>query len=113
MAETFMTKLGTTTKAGERSRIWLEGKRLTAHGFTVGALYRRNWNVEEGKLTLRVIDKAHFDQLPRDEKGTVSGKGDKPIIDIVGAKVREVFGATSDHVTVTFRADHITITRIA
>jgi hypothetical protein len=101
MAETFTTKLGTTSKAGERTRIWLEGKRLTAHGFTPGALYRRNWNAADRRLTLRVIDQDHFDQLARDEKGTVSGKGDKPIIDIVGAKVRDVFGK-SETVTVEY-----------
>jgi len=31
-----VSKLG-KTRAGERSRIWLEGKRLAAHGFAKGA----------------------------------------------------------------------------
>jgi hypothetical protein len=39
----------------------------------------------------------------------VSGKGEKPIIDITGEKVREVFGALSTHVNVHFARGFITI----
>ena len=102
----FTTKLG-TTRAGERSRIWIEGKRLTAHGFTPGVVFVKQWS--EGKLAL-VADLALVDAAPSKDCGTVSGKGDKPIIDITGTLVRDTFGMGS-HVTVTYRASRITITR--
>lgn len=112
MAETFTTKLGTTSKAGERTRIWLEGKRLTAHGFTPGTKFARYWG--KGELTLIAFDadagEAEYNTLPRDERGTVSGKGEKPIIDIVGARVRETFGK-GESVNVTYRPNKITISR--
>lgn len=109
MAETFTTKLGNTSKAGTRTRIWIEGKRLVAAGFTPGALYRRKWFDNDRVLTLTVVDQSRFDELARDAKGTVSGKGEKPIIDIVGARVFNVFGH-GETVTVTYTKNTIIIT---
>jgi hypothetical protein len=109
MVDTFTTKLGKTSKAGERSRIWLEGKRLAAAGFKPGTLYAREWRDSDRELVLSVVAKARFEELARDAKGTVSGKGDKPIIDIVGARVTEVFGA-GETVSVQFAKARITIT---
>jgi hypothetical protein len=105
--KTFTTKLG-TTRAGERTRIWIEGNRLIAHGFYCTAQLQRIWS--EGKLVLRIIDDVAFAALPVAERGTVSGKDGKPIIDITGARVSQTFGAAT-HVTVTYRAGRITITR--
>jgi hypothetical protein len=109
MSETFTTKLGTTSKAGERTRIWLEGKRLVAHGFTVGTRYQRVWYEAAHTLILYVCKEETFAELARADKGTVSGKGDKPIIDIVGTRVREVFGK-GETVNVTYTKNRIVIT---
>lgn len=105
MADTFQSKLG-TTRAGERSRIWIEGKRLSAHGFTCGKRFERVWR--DATLTLLTATEAHFASLPVSERGTVSGKGDKPIIDITGEIVRDTFG-TGTHVTVTYSRNQIII----
>jgi hypothetical protein len=97
MAETFTTKLG-TTRAGERTRIWIEGARLVAHGFKVGTRFERSWH-DKG-LTLSVVTEKRFEELGRAERGTVSGKDDKPIIDVTGVKVAETFSGS--HVEVTY-----------
>ena len=94
---TFTSKLGTARKV-ERSRIWIEGARLVAHGFTVGETFSKQWR--EGKLVIVLGTDG--------ETGTVSGKGDKPIIDIVGQKVRDTF-PNATHVKVTYDAGRITI----
>ncbi len=102
MTVTFTTKLG-TTKGAERSRIWIEGKRLSMHGFEVGTRFLKTWS--EGSLTLTLL--TSHDSIPLSVIGTVSGKGEKPIIDIVGAKVRSTF--TGTHVLVTYNDRHILI----
>ena len=97
---TFTHKLG-TTRAGEGTRIWLEGKRLIVHGFTHGAHVAREWH--EGKLRLSVVDLATWEALPRNERTTVAGSAARPIIDITGVQVREAF--PSGVVTATWFAD--------
>lgn len=109
MADTFKTKLG-TTRAGERSRIWIEGARLVAHGFTAGAFFHRAW--ADDKLTLRLISEAEYLAAAGVERGKVSGKAGKPIIDITGELVRDTFG-TGTHVNVKYAPGRITITREA
>ena len=100
--QTSTHKLG-TSKRIERSRIWLQGKRLTAAGFTPGKTFYAVW--AKGKLTLDL--RTHF---PDDyEERKVSGKGEMPIIDIVGASVRETFGHRT-HVDVEYQQGRITIT---
>lgn len=101
----FTAKLG-TTRAGERTRIWLEGKRLIAHHFNKGECVQRVWN--EGKLVLRVVSERVFNELPRDERTTVAGTDARPIIDIATERVAVTF--TGSHVSVTYRAGLITIT---
>lgn len=105
MSDTFTSKLG-TTRAGERSRIWIEGTRLVAAGFTCGKRFERDWY--EGGLELRLVSEAHWADLPVSERGTVSGKGTKPIIDITGTIVRDTFGSGA-HVSVTYARGTITI----
>lgn len=105
--KTFVTKLG-TTRAGDRTRIWLEGARLVAHGFEPGTRFLKSWI--DDKLVLSAMPDAMADTYRAASIGKVSGKGTKPIIDITGARVAETFGAGS-HVTVTYRAGRITITR--
>lgn len=103
--KTFTSKLG-TTRAGPRTRIWLEGKRLLDHGFTHGSLVRRAWS--DGKLVLTLCTEAEFELLWRDWRGRVAGTRERPIIDIASDHVAATF--TGDRVKVTYRAGRITIT---
>ncbi len=98
MVNTITTKLG-TTRAGERSRIWIEGDRLVQAGFTVGQRYNVQWLERSALLVL-------------DPKGSkkVSGKGAHPIIDITGQKVIARF-AMGTHVVAIFDKDTIAIFR--
>ena len=82
MAE-FLSKLS-TARGAERSRVWLEGKRLEAHGFRHGATYSGLW--ARGVLILTV-----------DPEGNrrVAGTPTRPIIDITGEAVRVAFGANA------------------
>lgn len=99
MSETFKTKLG-TTRAGERTRIWIEGTRLVAHGFKVGTRFQRSWTPDHAGLVLTVCTEKQFEDLGRADRGTVSGKDEKPIIDVTGVKVSETFSGS--HVAVTY-----------
>jgi hypothetical protein len=105
MAERFRTKLG-STRAGNRCRIWLQGSRLTEHGFAYGAHVQRIWS--EGKLVLRVVDAKAFADLAREDRTTVCDSEARPVIDINTAKVAETFKRS--HVLVAFAQGRITIT---
>ena len=107
MTTTFTTKLG-TTRAGPRTRIWIEGQRLLDAGFVPGMCFTKTWNDVTGKLTLACITAAYAAQLPRAVVGRVSSKGTKPIIDITGAKVAEFFGQ-GETVNVLYRPNTIII----
>lgn len=100
MKDILISKLG-KTKAGERSRIWLQGTRLIKAGFTAGHSFGATWS--KGKLTLTRITK------DADEKRTISGKPGSPIIDIVGKNVTLCFGAVGSHVEVEFQKGSIVI----
>jgi len=76
-------------------RVWLEGDRLTAAGFTKGSTYTRE--VSNGVIVM---------MLDSDGEKRVSGKA-KPIIDI-SAKQLDGF-ATGQDITATFEAGIITI----
>jgi hypothetical protein len=97
-ASTFTHKLG-KTRAGEGTRIWLEGNRLIAHGFTKGTTCERKWS--EGKLVIVTVDAATFEHLPRADRTTVAGTDARPIIDIVGEAVRAAFPGGSIEATWT------------
>jgi hypothetical protein len=105
MTKTFTHKLG-TSRAGAGTRIWLEGKRLSAHGFTHRMPFTRIWH--EGKLVLRVCDAETWEAQERSWRGTVAGSVDRPIIDITGEMVAKAF--TSGTVNVTYSANRIVIT---
>jgi hypothetical protein len=92
----FNAKLG-VTRAGPRSRVWIEGKRLERHGWHTGMLFQRKWS--DVGLTLTLVDGETFDALPRDERGKVSGKPGRPVIDITGERVASTFAG--DHVLIT------------
>lgn len=83
-----------------RSRIWLQGKHLTAAGFKPGDRIGCTWYGD--RLT---ID--HNPEPKGYEMRTVSGKGDVPIVDITGARVRDTF--TAGHVEVSFYPGRIVI----
>lgn len=85
----FITKLGTTKRAGLRSRIWLEGLRLLEHDFPHGALFKREW--KERTLILERVTVPEWKNLEQAARGTVSGRRDRPVIDITGARVAETF----------------------
>lgn len=107
MADSLITKLG-KTRAGECSRIWIEGARLVAAGFPVGTAFVKKWDNEAGKLELST-------RVPKDTphalRGTVTGKGEKPLIDIIGLKVMETFAGCS-HVRATYYKGRILIERV-
>ena len=97
-----------TVKLGRDStRIWLEGARLTAAGFTKGKFVSREWG--KRKLVLRVVTEAQADKLERRNRGKVSGGDDRPIIDITGDLVSETFKGAST-VDVSYDAKLIVIT---
>jgi hypothetical protein len=111
---TFVSKLGTARQVS-KSRIWIEGKRLVDAGFTVGAYFVKEWLYEEGEpsaIALRLTKVGDGDVMTT-APCKVSGKDSKPIIDITGASVRDVFGSRFDHVTCVFELGRITITGAA
>jgi len=100
MIEIFTSKLG--HHRGGR-RIWLEGKRLDRAGFRAKETYYvRSWHESEPSLVLAACE--------ADQPGArrVSGKGDKPVIDITGQQVAKVF-AGFDHVAITYMDNLILI----
>lgn len=112
MATTFTTKLGTTKRAGPRSRIWIEGDRLIVPGFTHKALFSKEWRPDDHELILRVVDrKLWHHKLSQAERGLVSGRADRPVIDITGARVTETF--RTDRVIATFSRGRIVITEVS
>jgi hypothetical protein len=113
---TLTTKLG-ATKGRPYTRIWIEGKRLLDAGFLPGEYYTLDvWNVEvlrdDGdvmrvKWTLNLVgDDDYLTEMPR----KVSGKGDRPVIDIAGLDVQADFGKFGSKVDVNFTAGEIVIT---
>ena len=83
--KTQLTIIGTNHGKGT-SRIWLEGKRLVEAGFEVGTRYHRFAFIKAGGAPSAI-------QIIANPKGKykVSGKGDKPIIDISGRAVTQTF----------------------
>jgi len=86
---TFVSKIGAARQV-PGSRVWIEGNRLVAAGFTVGMRY--NLTEADGQLILT---------LASDGQRKVSGKGEKPIVDITGDLIRRVF-ANRPTVTVEY-----------
>jgi hypothetical protein len=98
-------KLG-TSRAGEYTRVWLEGSRLIAAGFTHYKLFSRE--IQPNKIVLRIVTAKEWAELPRAAKGTVAGSPSRPIIDITGASVAETF-APFTTVEVNYLANKIVI----
>ena len=79
-----------------RPRIWLEGKRLVEAGYERGVRY--------DVIQLPLRDGGML--LVQNEEGTgkrkVSGKGDRPIVDIVGAEIVNSKLRVGDEVVITY-----------
>jgi len=103
-ANTKLHSLG-TSRAGNGTRLWLEGKRLQNHGFSHGTLCVRIWS--HGLLTIRPCDQDLWNTLERDERTTIAGSAARPIIDITGLQVARAF--PSGNVAVTWSHNQITI----
>ena len=92
-----------TRKVGrnkERPRVWLEVKVLEAAGFKPGDRYNLT---EEDDLKLKL-------KLAPDGKRKVSGKGTKPIVDILGKALESGLGnPVPDHVEVRTYKGTITL----
>jgi hypothetical protein len=108
---TFVTKLGTARQVS-KSRIWIEGKRLVDAGFTVGQYFVKEWDPVDGVQTLLLMLVTENDVIT-EAPCKVSGKGDKPIIDITGEAVREGFGKDFENVQCVFEPGRICITGAA
>jgi hypothetical protein len=130
MTDTFLSKLS-TARGAERSRVWLEGKRLSAHGFDHGAAYTSRWHRGALLLELGATTSDAWDNVARRVAGTptrpiidiayiavwrhgvltlhvvkdgdrhVAGTPTRPIIDITGEAIRDAFGANA-YVKVTY-----------
>lgn len=96
-----------------RRRIWLDGPRLLAAGFSGGSTY--TLSSRPGRMVLTLDEPG--DRLPISEppKGTrisarrVTGRPDgKPIVDISGADVDHAF-PDATHIAVTFGDGEVTI----
>jgi len=90
----FITKVGAARRI-PRSRIWIEGARLTLAGFSHAARYDVAWNDTGLALT----------QSPSGSR-RVAGTPERPIIDITGDRVRAL---GCDRVSVSFSVNLITI----
>jgi hypothetical protein len=84
-----------------RPRVWIEGKRLAAAGFTRGSRF----NVVV-KPTNQVLLKF---LIADDGSRKVSGKGDRPIIDIVGTLLEQAGLKSGDDVVINYSPDVIEI----
>ncbi|MDP2639535.1 MAG: hypothetical protein Q8Q16_02545 [Betaproteobacteria bacterium] len=73
-------------------------KRLVDAGFTVGKYFHKEWNASSRMLVLTL---AKSGDVCLTMPCKVSGKGEKPIIDITGEAVREAF-ADFTHVEVVY-----------
>ena len=92
----FVTKIG-AARQQPHSRVWIEGTRVAQAGFAVGTHYTLT---EKFNTLILTID--------AQGKRKVSGKGDKPIIDVTGDLIRRVF-VGRDTVTVDYVAGKIVI----
>lgn len=99
--QTFVSKLG-KTRAGERSRVWLEGKRLTAAGFAKGMPFSILRNNQSGEWVIIPKDSQTPDNHSVIKHGTIAGTDQRPIIDTVGAAVIDAFGSGNGTVMVQY-----------
>jgi DNA (cytosine-5)-methyltransferase 1 len=104
--QTTYTKVAVTKRG---PRIWIEGKKLEASGFNIGATYRALYLPRTIVLTLagNVQPWEHKKNLKKVSKRTRNGV-DIPIIDILTSQIHDSFN-DYDNIRVTFEAFQITI----
>lgn len=93
----------TTVRVTKRGcQIWIEGPKLSSHGFNAGAKYALE--MEQGLITCTIDAQG---------KKTVSkcGNGSRPIIDLHNKKIGKFFTPNSN-VIVTFEQSIITIQEV-
>ena len=88
-----------------RLRIWLDGRRLTAAGFTGGRYYRAAASPGVIVLATDPLVSLDGDVMPRRVTGRPDGK---PIIDLTGGQVSAAFPA-GGHIMVAYQPGFITI----
>ena len=79
-----MTRKVTIGQNRGKARLWIEGSWLTGFGFVRGAVF--HITIADGRLIIRLGSSDEH----RSRK--VSGKGDRPIIDIVGEILTPLVG---------------------
>lgn len=97
-------KLG-VARGQERSRVWLEGKRLIEFGFG----HYKDFSATFGanRLELNVMrSRTEANQVTAGNLYRVAGAVERPIIDIVGERVRDTFKGF-DHVSVKWEQGKI------
>jgi len=92
------TKRG-TARGIPLSRIWLEGAKLAAHGFTHGRRFHLEHSAGFMRLTAFAVESVGVPVRK------VSGTTARPIIDLTGELIRSTF--TSERVTVEFSSNTI------
>ena len=85
-----------------RPRVWIEGKRLVSAGFQRGCLF--NVVVGDRGLTLTIAVEG---------SRKVSGKGERPLIDLVGALLTQANLKSGDHVIINYKANSIAIEAVS
>ena len=76
MATTSQHALG-KTRVGDATRVWFEKKRLL--DFPYGKGFKKTWG--DKKLTITAIGDEEWDELSRDERGTVEVNVGRPTDD--------------------------------
>ncbi len=101
-----------------KRRLWLQGAILSAAGFKPGDRYyltsipqQPSVRVSDSTLGVMVMTLKTRDPLAGQDSSTrrVSGKGDLPIIDIIGAAISNTFPARVTEVQVVAHAEARTI----
>lgn len=89
-----------------RPRVWIEGKRLTSAGFHRGQLF-----TVEVKPSNSVMLRFRLAFVQEQAAGMrkVSGKGDRPIIDIVGTLLEQSGLKAGDDVSIDYSTNVIEI----
>lgn len=89
-----------------RPRVWIEGKRLTTAGFHRGQFF-----TTEVKPSNRVMLRLRLAFAQEQAAGMrkVSGKGDRPIIDIVGSLLEQSGLKAGDDVSIIYSTNIIEV----
>ena len=76
-------------------RLWIEGRRLADAGWIRGTRFGRT--VTDDYIVLAACTEESFAEFGARSRGTVSGKGSKPVIDLNGKWLTTFLGGSVDH----------------